>query len=216
MTVPVADIDSAASGATGTRMPKSAPRETWADWLGDALDPDALLRRDELLARLAAEGITVRASDLANWQKLNVIPLGIPRRRGRSPIRLYPETAVVALAFVRQLQADRRSMADIRTILRNTFHTAVRNRDAVPLVLAGGRVTSRLDVPVLTASADALTPTVIARPHPPTALHTQIIAFARQIEQTSGRRLVRAELRFVDDHDQPLTYDLATARDSPG
>src|SRR5438552_3505399 len=80
-------------------------RETWADWLGaEAIDPDALLTREEVLGQLQAKGIAVSRYDVRNWERKGVLPLGIPRRIGRSYHARYPPKAVVALAYIRQLQ----------------------------------------------------------------------------------------------------------------
>jgi hypothetical protein len=185
-------------------------RATWSDWIGDDVDPDTLMGRDELLARLAAEGFTVSEYDLKSWQRIDVIPLGIPHRRGRSTISLYPPEATTALAFVRQLQADRRTMDEIRQIIRANFDARVRNPEAVPLVLAGGRVTSRLDVPVLTATGSLLEPIIHLTPALPGALQEQIAAFARQVTQLASDPVIRAELRLVSEHGSTLAYTLAT------
>ena len=264
----VATSYSAGAGAFGLPMPSQTAekpkRETWRDWLapdGFRLVGGKLITRDELLERLRDEGIDVSIHDLKNWQRLGVLPHGIPRREGRSTHALYPPQVVIALALVRQLQDQGREMADIRRVLRGTFRIppeegqVVVNRGAGTLVLDGGRVIYRIDTPTATGTAEAFTPDVIlgatvrakgsakavfhglanARVRksvddpkalhveqsaaivtldPPARLQDQVTAFARMAEQAYGGRIVRAELRLIDERGLPLRFDLETPDES--
>jgi hypothetical protein len=237
------------AGANGLPMPATRPKpETWRDWLDpDEPEPIAseLITRDELLERLRNEGINVSSHDLKNWQRLGVLPLGIPHREGRSTRALYPPQAVIALALVRQLQNQRHDMAEIRQILRGTFRIPpeegqiVVNRGAGTLELKDGRVIYRIDVPAATATAEASAPDVMlgATVHakgsakvtfsgsanarvmvtldPPAALQEQVTAFARLAEQAYGGHIVRAELRLIDERGLPLRFDMETPDESP-
>jgi hypothetical protein len=225
MVVATAHIYSA-TRANGRTMPaETTPQpETWADWLaGDESAPGAgeLLTRDELLARLRDEGIIVSSHDLKNWQRLGVLPLGIPHRAGRSTHARYPPQAVIALALVRQLQSQGHTMADIRKILRGTFRIPpeegqiVVNRGAGTLALEHGRVIYRIAPPTATATGNAFAPDIIlGKLDPPAGLQDQVAAFARMAEQAYGGRIVRAELRLIDERGLPLKFDLETAGES--
>ncbi len=86
-------------------------KATWADWRpGEPPQPDEVLTRDELLDRLATEGVTVSVDDLQNWQRAGVVPYGIRRWHRGATRMLYPPWMVDLLRHLRvQQQAGRGS-----------------------------------------------------------------------------------------------------------
>ncbi len=102
-------------------------RETWLDWLPAELsDPASFITREELVARLRAEGVSVSDRTLIFWEAKGLLPRPIRRWVGDKTRALYPELAVGAVALVRQLQEKglvlRAIAPEIRTHVRLVGH----------------------------------------------------------------------------------------------
>ena len=102
-----------------TEVPTKPTRETWRDWepIG-APEPNELLTRDELLSRLQAEGVTVSADDLRNWQLAGVIPYGERRWHAGATRVLYPAWMVGTVRNLRRLQGEGYKLGQIGPQLR--------------------------------------------------------------------------------------------------
>jgi hypothetical protein len=179
-------------------------RDGWADWLGDRFDTTRLLRREELLALLAEKGVSVSRYDLKNWEAAGTLPLAVRHREGRSPVALYPEEAVLAIAWLRQLQQSRYRMREIGHILREAF-----TRPEGPgVTLERGRVVSRVAVPVMTATAGLLDLEVPTRPALPAVVQEALSRFAVELAAHLGEPIVTIRVGFAPATGAPVEYDL--------
>ncbi len=101
-----------------TEAPAKAKRERWDDWLPES-DPDAhRLTLPELLQRLRDQGVKIHTHDIRHWQAEGVIPYPVKRWHDGATRALYPEETVDLLIYLRQLQAEGHSLAEIRWRLR--------------------------------------------------------------------------------------------------
>ncbi len=91
--------------------------------------PERRISRDELIARLRDEGLSVTAFDLGNWQAAGVVPFGISRWDGRVTRTFYPPIMVDIVRSVRALQANGRKLAEIGPLLQEHF-AGILGRDA--------------------------------------------------------------------------------------
>jgi len=101
---------------TPARPPAKQPkpkRQTWQDWAPDAPAPETLLTREEVLARVAAEGAPVSGNQLRYLQRLELIPYPIRRRRGQAVRGFYPPWVV---DLVRMVHDHRRHTTDPGTL----------------------------------------------------------------------------------------------------
>ncbi len=95
-------------------MPTETPtkkRETWRDFAGES---PPWLTRDELLARLRDDGVDVSARTLAYWESQSVVPRPVRRWVDGAPRVFYPELAVGAVAYLRNLQKEGLNLRAIR------------------------------------------------------------------------------------------------------
>jgi len=171
--------------------------ETWQDWWPDAPDPDSpspdLITKDELLARLRAEGVEVTAFDLANWQRARVIPYGIKRWRGDGTYALYPAEFMVALVQeLRSAQAQGWKLDEIAGWLRYQVAPSLATRPP-------GSATVWAEI----ARGVAV----------PDDLRQRLVAWAHAVARRHGTPIVRARVELIDDHGRLLTGIVDTLLD---
>lgn len=219
-----------------TEAPSKA-KQTWRDWLPDgATEPDELLTRDELIEQLRGEGFVVDRDDFRNWQSSGAIPYGINRRHNGATRTLYPGWMLDVVRTLRAMQADGRKLAEIRAHLRDRFD---RRRSAMmaagvgqaaargeAATLGGGATIYGSASVVATATATAKAThvrsadasavratevTAVERlPASPVDLGDRLVALARDAERASGGRIVRAEVRLIDEEGLPLVFRFDT------
>ena len=170
-----------------TEAPATKPRKTtWIDWLPEGTpEPDGLLTRDQLVDQLRGEGFVVDRDDLRNWQSTGAIPYGINRWRDGAVRTLYPAWMLDVVRTLRAEQANGRKLAEIRAHLRDVFDR--RSADAATLRAAA-------------------TTTVEKFPAVPPDLGDRLAAFSRDAERATGGRIVRAEVRLIDEDGRPLVF----------
>lgn len=128
-------------------------RATWKDWAGPgALDPDPSdeLTRDQLVAKLQAEGVKVDARDLVFWQGRGVLPYPVKRREGRTSHAYYAPWVADLVRELRRLQDKGRTLNEIRW-------------DLIDMASRLGRIPHPLEAngtSALTGEADLATDTV--------------------------------------------------------
>jgi len=118
---PRATIISAGGSETITEEPagRAATKETWRDWMPEgAAEPERLLSRDELVARLGYYHIEADATDLRFWEQRGILPRPVRQRRDGAMRTTYPEWALLLVQRIRQLQAEGFSLAQIRPRIR--------------------------------------------------------------------------------------------------
>jgi hypothetical protein len=166
--------------------------ETWRDWLPkDEPDPagDQLLTRQELIARLAESGVDVSMPNLRKWEYLGITPGPVRRRREGSARAVYPIWMIPLLALVRKMQAEGRSLAEIRDRLQ---------AEARPLIERGG---SHLELFIDNATAELS----------PSAFRKQILDLVRRHEQVSGNFVSRLTIRYShenEDEEPAITWQM--------
>lgn len=203
--------------------PTKPKRETWRDWLPEgAPDPDELLTRDELIEQLRGEGFVVDREDLRNWQSTGAIPYGVNRWDGTATRTFYAPWMLGVVRTLRVMQADGRKMAEIRVHLRDLFDRrrsaskAGRVRSASAAVVATVTATSTATVRATAFVSDTAavrateTATVATFPAVPPDLAGRLAAFSRDAERATGGRIVRAEVRLIDEEGRPLVFRLDT------
>lgn len=108
-----------------TTSPKKE-RVTWRDWQPPGTpDPDELLTREELVARLNDLAIDITASDLRYWEGLGILPRGIRKRVGRATYVYYPRWLMMSIELLRRLQGYGWSLEKIAPRLRETVPMAM-------------------------------------------------------------------------------------------
>jgi len=193
-------IPGASGGPVSASSVERAKKETWADWLPpDAPAPTELMTRDELLTRLREEGLAVSRDNLRDWQSAGVTPYGINRWHEGATRTLYASWVVNVIRTLRAMQADGHKLPEIRDALRRTTFWPV-----------------TFHPPAATATAEASPPTLHTAPQSaaiavlPDDLAARLIAFARQHEETFGARIVRVDVRLVDENGIPLAFRINT------
>jgi len=119
-----------------SRVTAKLNRETWLDGLPDDVrdtPPDELYTREEVLGLLGDRGIDVNEVTLVFWEKSGILPRPVRRRRDGAPRALYPPWAVDAIAHLRDLQAQGRSLEQIAPLMRSWKLTAVEATDRATL-----------------------------------------------------------------------------------
>ncbi|MDP9364222.1 MAG: hypothetical protein M3Q10_08355 [Chloroflexota bacterium] len=203
-----------------TEAPTTA-KATWMDWAGpDEPEPAELLTRDELIERLRDEGFVVDREDLRNWQSTGTIPYGINRWDGTATRTFYAPWMLAVVRTLRVMQADGRKMAEIRAHLRDLFDRrrsaskAGRIRSASAAAVATATATAAATVVRSssdTAAVRATEATAVERfPAVPPDLAGRLVAFSRDAERATGGRIVRAEVRLVDEEGRPLVFRFDT------
>jgi hypothetical protein len=82
-------------------------KETWLDWVAPVPEDEAieraqpLLKADELIAALAAEGIKATRRELFYWQSIGALPFPIKQRIGQAAWALYPTWAIDLIRLIR-------------------------------------------------------------------------------------------------------------------
>lgn len=101
-------------------------RVTWRDWQPPGTpDPDELLTREELVARMNDLAIDVDATDLRYWEGLGVLPRGVRKRIDKATYVFYPRWLMQSVELLRRLQAIGLSLEEIAPRLRETAADAV-------------------------------------------------------------------------------------------
>jgi len=96
-------------------------RATWLDDLPDYLrdyPPDGLYSREEVLGSLQDRGVDVNEVTLVFWEKSGILPRPVRRWRDGAPRALYPPWAVDAIVHLRVLQAQGRTLEQIRPLMQ--------------------------------------------------------------------------------------------------
>jgi DNA-binding transcriptional MerR regulator len=103
-------------------MPRTAKenRATWFDDVPDYLQdipPDGLYTRQEVIGSLADRGVDVNEVTLVFWEKQGILPRPVRRWRDGAPRALYPPWAVDAIAHLRALQSQGRTLEQIAPLM---------------------------------------------------------------------------------------------------
>jgi len=104
-------------------------KSTWTDWMPQGTTEPPLMTRDELIQRLAHEGITVNYRNIEHWQLRGVIPYPVRRRHQGSTKALYPEWMVDAIKQLRDAQSRGMSLVQIAGVIRQTKYGPLRADD---------------------------------------------------------------------------------------
>src|SRR4051794_3321613 len=120
----------AGGGAIGLPMPPKAttksPRITWRDWQPPGTpDPDELLSREALIARLNDLAVNVSESDLKYWEGLGILPRGVRKRSHQITRVYYPRWLMASVELLRRLQGFGWSLQEIAPRLRETAPKAI-------------------------------------------------------------------------------------------
>lgn len=101
-------------------------RQTWINWLGPVDEAEAieraapLLRKEELLDQLSADGVEVTDRNLMYWQHRDVLPAPTKSRSGRSTIAMYPSWMPAVIKILRFYQNAGANLQTIQTMMRET------------------------------------------------------------------------------------------------
>jgi len=119
---------------TTVTAPAKPKQETWLDGLPDYLrdyPPDGLYTREEVIGSLRDRGIDVNEVTLVFWEKSRILPRPVRRRRDGAPRALYPPWAVDAIAHLRGLQAQGRTLEQIAPLMQSWKLAAVVWQDPI-------------------------------------------------------------------------------------
>jgi len=94
-------------------------RETWRDWLpANAPEPEQLLTRAEVVARLQEGGWKVSADNLRFWEQQGALPHPLRQGHRGATRAVYPDWFVPLVGRMRELQQQRVRIDEIAGILR--------------------------------------------------------------------------------------------------
>jgi hypothetical protein len=115
--------------------------QTWRDWLpNDAPEeirnPDQLVTREEIAARLDAIGVTATPDDLRYWEKTGILPRGVRQRHLGATRSVYPTWYVFLAWGLREFQAEGVSLKQASQRLRELFDEALREGNGNPSPIA--------------------------------------------------------------------------------
>ncbi len=183
-----------ASTPKGDAMPADAPpkpaiKETWIDWVPPEgreealLDAEPLRTRDELIADLEQIRVHATARDLIHWQTHGVIPYPQVKRHQGATRALYPQWMVGVIRMLRDLQGQGYKLREIGPILRgHVYHLfTLPPRSPREQQRHDRRVAKRALYPLLDE------------------INIRIRSLARIQERLHGGKIIRAELRLLDD-----------------
>lgn len=215
------------------RAPAKSTRQTWRDWAPDAPEPDELLSRDELVERLASQGVKVSVRDLRNWQVGGVIPYGIRKWDGDAPRSMYPPWMIDLVRDLRAMQAQGVPLAEIGHKLQTRAPALAARRDAViqagtaTATAQGGRLSGGASSDGSVVKIEAhdtlraeLTETVsivktvaqdVAITAAPDDIASRLLEWARNHERAFGIKIDHVAVSLVDDRGRPLTFRFDTA-----
>ena len=210
-------VEDAIARAAPTKPPAKPNKETWRDWLPPgAPEPTDLLTRAELIEQLQAEGLSVSAFDLRNWQSAGIVPYGINRwdKETQATRTFYPLVMVDIIRTLRALQTNGHKLSDIGPMLLDQFGRILGSQkalgsghDGLPSV----RHITVADAAVI-RSSDAAHASVSTAPP---GLKAQLVEMARNHERAFGLTITHAEVRMVDDRGRPMVHRFDLRRD-PG
>ncbi len=175
------------SGPTvNINMPREQDREgmrdAWHAWMEGAVgNTSDLITRDELVHRLAAEGIEVAPNDFRYWQTEGALPRPVKRWHNGATRALYPVWMVDVVRHLRRLQAEGYTL-----------------RYLGPRLLSYAQMRE-------TASHPPFVDTEQSR-DPSGDMDNQLRSIAADHERRTGIRIARVELRLIDEAGHPLTY----------
>jgi hypothetical protein len=104
--------------------------QTWRDWLPDDApeeirNPDRLLTREEIAARLGAVGVVATPDDLRYWERHGVLPRGVRQRHTGATRSVYPTWFVFLVWGLREFQAEGASLKQASERVRKLFDEAI-------------------------------------------------------------------------------------------
>lgn len=180
----------------GITMPAEAPakanRETWRDWLPEgAREPEELLTREDVAARLVDLGIPAKPSDLIYWHTAGVLPYPVKRRHTGATRALYPDWYVPLIRELRTLQHEGYKLPEIAPRLRTTARLMLAYDNPPPLTPEEQEAWANRPQDLGSRLQD---------------LGPQILAIARSHEHITGTRIAEVEIRFIDERGFPLIY----------
>jgi len=177
-----------------TAMPTTAKenRATWFDDVPDYLRDmpiEGLYTREEVLGSLQDRGVDVNEVTLVYWEKAGILPRPIRRHRDNAPRALYPPWAVDAIEHLRDLQAQGRTLDQIKPLMQAHKLAAVMWQDPI----AGPKTDART---ALLAYAQALDIDILAiegitiryNGTDDTPLHEETLTIPVELRQNLRRR----------------------------
>ncbi|MDP9470071.1 MAG: hypothetical protein M3Q71_05300 [Chloroflexota bacterium] len=206
------------------KTPAGRKRRTWRDWLPPGTpEPDTLLTRTELLARLHAEGVDVSTHDLDNWQTAGIIPYGIRRRHEGATRTLYPKWMVDLIRYLRELQDEELPLPQISAILKvharasagadaaTQDDIATPSASAPPgsfhAISANDALNTDIQETASVVKTIAQTAAIAAAPND---IIPRLLEWAREHEQMFGSKITRVDVSLVDEYGHPLTFQFDT------
>ncbi len=193
-------------------------KRTWRDWAPDAPEPPDLLSRDELVERLAAEGVKASVRDLRNWQVAGAIPYGIRRWDGDAPRAMYPLWMADLVRELRAMQAQGIPLLEIGHRLQANAKTYAARRDAsiagstpnIGVSVPSGGQRGNLNVQDAGQIGAAESISVVASPAPPPDIPPRLLEWARDHERTFGIKIAHVDVALVDEYGRPLSFQFKT------
>ncbi len=180
----------------GITMPTDAPakpkQETWRDWMPEgAKEPEELLTREEIAARLADLGIVVKPRELIYWHTAGVLPYPVKRRHAGATRALYPDWYVPLIRELLTLKREGYKLPEIAGRLRTHARLMLAYDNPAPLTPVDREAWTNRSQDLGSQIQD---------------LGPKILAVARSHEHITGTRIAAVEIRFIDDRGFPLTY----------
>lgn len=101
-------------------MPTDTKPQTWLDWLPEGAPEPQVLSLPELLEALRDQrGIEITPYTLEHYRRNNILPRPISRRHGGVTQSVYPMWFVDAIAYLKDMQAQGKSLEEIKPWMRS-------------------------------------------------------------------------------------------------
>jgi len=109
-----------ANKTTNPKNTKPKERRTWLHLMAADTEEPPTFTRQELIDRLALEGITLTPVTLAYWEREGIIPGSVRRWRNGATQSVYADWMLPLVRSVRGMQAQGVSLDKIRSAVRRT------------------------------------------------------------------------------------------------
>lgn len=104
--------------AAKAQKAKFDAQPTWVEWMPDDAPEPQLLSHEELLKAVGERGIDITQYTLDHYRRIGVLPRPVRRRYRGVTQAVYPAWYIGAIAHLKQLQAEGKSLEEIKPWMR--------------------------------------------------------------------------------------------------
>lgn len=120
-------------------MERTANSQSWRDFMPSDSPMPEVLSRDELLEALRDRGIEISPYTLEHYRRNGVLPRPVRQRHGGVTQPVYPVWFIPAIEHLKQLQAEGKSLEEIKPWMRSWALSTVQWGDPLAKPTAAAR-----------------------------------------------------------------------------